>query len=323
MPTLRVRELYDGRDASRSDTSRDFVRVWSVEQLDAGQPVSMGQVLDANGIPKVGDPYIGATVAENDLGVACKRVRARHNRSNKLWLVEAQYASANWGTTLPSEGKSTTGEGGTEGGEQLPPGFGGGETGEGTPSANPVQIDNPLLRPAVVRYYTVRRSEILTHDKDDLVIQNSVYQPFDPPLETERGRLGMTVTQNRALFDPTVIEEFHWSINSVRWAGGAAKSWRCEDINAERAFEEGIFYWKVSFTFVRNRQLWNPVKVLDIGTYYLSAGKRMDFYSATGQRLPRGLLDGSGGRNIYNADPHYKDVNAHKEKDFNALALFL
>lgn len=325
MPTFTVRELYDGRDAARGDTSRDFVRVWSVQQTDGGDPAAMGQVLDANGIPKVGDPYIGATVAENDLGVACKRVRARHNRSNKLFLVEAQYASANWGITLPSEGGSSAGGGGGGGGEsaqQLPPGFGGAETGEGTPSASPVQIDNPLLRPAVVRYSVVRRNEILIVDNDDVKICNSANAAFDPPVEIERGRLGMFVEQNVALFDPSIIGEFFMSVNSAKWASGAAKTWRCEDIGAERMFEEGIFYWKRHFLFVYNEDKWNPKKVLDAGAYYLDGSTIRRFVDKFGAPVGRGLLNGGGDRLNPTSEPVYLEFDTHKEKDFGALGLF-
>lgn len=328
MPTFTVRELYDGRDAARGESSRDFVRVWSVQQTDGGQPAAMGQVLDANGIPKVGDPYLGATVAENDLGVACKRVRARHNRSNKLFLVEAQYASANWGTTLPSEGGSSAGGGGGggESAQQLPPGFGGGDTGEGTPSASPVQIDNPLFRPAVVRYGAKTRTTILLFDEDLTPILNSARQRFDPPVTLEQARLSMFVEQNVALFDPAVIAEYCMAINSAKWCNGAAKTWRCEDIGAERMFEEGIFYWKRHFLFVYNPDEWNPYKVLDVGThYYESIGDTTPVRFGTKFGEPtsgRGLLDGAGGKLPRGDNPVPLEFNIHAEKDFGALKLF-
>lgn len=326
MPTFVVRELYDGRDGEESVDSRDFVRIWSVQQTDGGNPASINEVLDARGIPSRGDPYVGATVSDNDAGLACIGVRARHNKSPKLFLVEARYSSNRWGNTFPSEGTSSTGTGGgddgDETGEQIPPGFGGGDTGQGPASESPVQIDDPLLRPSVVRYGMAKRTEILIEDKNGVKIKNSANAAFDPPVEIERARLAMYVTQNRALFDPNVIETYHMAVNSKKWARGEPKTWRCEDINAERAFEEGKFYWKVSFMFVRNRDKWNPRKILDAGAYYLSGTTQMRFADGVGGWLTRGLLNGGGERLGAASSPVYLDFDVHEELDFNALKLF-
>lgn len=327
MPSLTTRELYNGRDGSKDEGRREFVRVFIVQQTDAGNVVNPDYIMEnAPDLPRQGDPYAGYSAEDADNGVTVRRVRVT-TRAPKIWQVECSYSSKQgYGGNLPSESRSAPGGGGGGGqtGPGYPPGFGGGPTGEGTPSASPVKIDNPLLRPATVRYSAVKRMIIVKYDNNLDRVMNSAKQAFDPPVQMEQARLAMHVQQNVALFDPSTIAEYVMAINSTKWAGGAAKTWRCEDISAERKFEEGIFYWQRSFLFVYNPDGWNPYEVLDQGAGYRASpgDTKLTKFFANGSPLPKGHLNGAGGMLPVGDNPVYLHFEIYDELDFGALKLF-
>jgi hypothetical protein len=328
MPSLTTRELYNGRDGSKDEGRREFVRVFIVQQTDAGNVVNPDHVMEnAPNLPRQGDPYTGYSAEDADNGVTVRRVRVT-TRAPKIWQVECSYSSKQgYGGNLPSESRSSQSGGQQAGGENgpgYPPGFGGGPTGEGTPSSSPVKIDNPLLRPATVRFSSVKRMIVVKRDNNLDLVQNSAGIPFDPPVQMEQARLGMHVQQNVAKFDPTIISTYGYAINSTKWAGGDPKTWRCEDISAERKFEEGIFYWQRSFFFVYKEDGWDPYEVLDQGAGYRATfvDTHLTKFYANGSPLPKGLLNGAGGKLPVGDAAVYKKFNIHDELDFNALKLF-
>ncbi len=323
---LRTTELYSGRDGTYAEGSRDFVRIWSVQQLDSGPPVTAKIILDsAPNLPKRGDPYIGLYVWDIDEGCTVRSISARPNRSPKIYWVEARYSSRPPSGNMPSEKLDP---GGGTGGTGLPPGYSGSggpnAQGSGTPNTVAQSIDNPVARPAVVRYTTIKTMEIVSKDAIGDAITNSAGVPFDPPLERVKARLGMHVTRNQAYLAPDIYGRFIDSVNSAPWAAGSAGTWKCEDISATRKYEEGIWFWEVSFDFIYNSDKWNPKQVLDAGTFWLDVDDvRHRFKDSFGAPLARGLLDGDGGELPQGDDPVYIDIDEfYDEQNFDELGLF-
>lgn len=330
MPSItEVREVYDGRRGRIAGSGDRSVSRSFVVTADSGL-IAEGDILAASdghtSIPKWGAPYIGPAGVATNLVVT--EIECRPEKSPLVWRVDVSYSNK-----LDREkagGDGGAGGGGGEGGsiaDQLSGGGPSGGTGGGPPNgggnggANPQLIENPLLRPAEVSINSVKQMMVLRKDKNGNLIANSAGAPFDPPLEYEDIRLGIDIIRNQRFFDAGVIGAFVGAINSKAWLSFPAKTVRCADITAKRAFENGFFYWVASYKFEYKSDKWNPVKVLNAGAYHIApdGGGKLRFQDKLGNYLPKGLLNRGGHALDEGEDPDFLDFDVYEEADFADL----
>jgi hypothetical protein len=107
---------------------------------------------------------------------------------------------------------------------------------------------NPLLRPAVVRFGAVTQEVEIDEDVDGDPIQTvngepivGVTRPFTD--------LVITVQRNLPTFNPLSISGYMNKVNSATWYGLPAGTVRITDIQAGNVFSEDFEYWDVSISF--------------------------------------------------------------------------
>lgn len=314
MAIAQVRELFDGRPASiNAKGERAYHRRFHVQGDGAIGPVEVSVAVDPTTgvrIPTWGEIYLVG--GELDLAAFVTNIRAAPDRSFDLWLVEVDYT-----TVTP-----TSSSGGTAGSGPSPPG-----TGDGGAGGAPALEVNPLLRPADVRYSTIKQMKVLQKDRDGNLITNSANKPFDPPLEMEEVRVGINIVKNYATFDLKVIEEYVGTTNLEPWPGTLGLTIdcvRCMDISAKAARSQGVAYWEVSFAFEYKGGGW-VVELLDQGWEELGVlgTKWFLIKDEYGRPLSQpALLDGAGNKLDADENPVFLTFDVYPQKDFNLLNIF-
>lgn len=328
MAITLIREVWDDRIHELAEGGVVILIRSFVVTTDSGEvspSVVSGASLGGVSIPAIGDNLRDSDGV--DLGVTCRAIKTRPHKSPKTWWVDCRYSnhagdgSAPQGVP-PSEGDAVTG-GGQGTAQGYPPGFGGGASGEGAPNQTAELIENPLLRPARVRYVALKYQEVVERDNANLTVRNAAGDPFDPPVQIERARLGMTVSLNQALFDPETIRDFVGSVNSHEWAGLPAYAVRMVDLDSgDRTYENGVWFWPVVYTFAFHPSGWNPVSYLNQGANYKLNGKLVRFTDDKGTPLRNGLLTATGGKLAVGGTPTFVDYDVYPEADFRQLKLF-
>jgi hypothetical protein len=185
--------------------------------------------------------------------------------------------------------------------------------------------DNPITKPPVIRWKTVRFTKPFVKTVGDLPVQNSAKQPFDPPHEIEDFRLSLTIARNEIVFDPHLVRPYLGSINREPFWGFAENLVRLSNISAEKIGELDEQYWVVTYEFeIRPDETWT-VRLLDRG-YYLfnSASGKADkpVVDMFGKPMSSpALLDGSGGQLAYTGTPVFLEFDAYPDMDFAELNL--
>ena len=329
-------EVYDERLGEVAEAgNRTVVRSWAVTTEDAS--IGPADVLAHPDCPQWGDLYAAPgqddppEVIPVDQALTITRLSVRPvPDSPRHFRLTATYSSRAGVTGL--EGGAAVGVGP---GVSAPGGESGaiGEPASGAPEAgdvsgggeavagNTTYIENPILRPAVLRYGTITRQVIAEWDKDALnPIRNSAGVPFDPPIQIEEAHLTFTITRNQASFNRTDIADYVKAINSTSFLGFAARTVRLNDLSAERLNENGVFFWQVTYVFEVNTDGWNPVKILDAGYEENFAGDLQKVLDRCGNPVTRpSLLDGNGLvlSDPQNDPPVFLSYNLYREVDFN------
>jgi len=142
------------------------------------------------------------------------------------------------------------------------------------------QKKNPLERPPEVSWEGERLEEVADLDRNGNPILNTAGQPYDPPLMRDYKLRTLVYTRNEAAYDDAQARAYEDLINTDPFLGEAAYKWRVLDINARRAFEEGVKFWVVTYRIQFKKKGWRR-KVMSQG-----------FKDATGKEI----LDDHGNR---------------------------
>lgn len=331
MPTL-VKELYEDGGYHEDTRGRRAVRSFAVYSPEAG--INAAQAYEAVGI-KIGDPLYGD--AGEDLGLRVMNIDGKPNRSPYNWRVVVLYSNT------PAEGppfqvggnSNHLGDGGIDslGGAGLADGSGSGAPSyppPGPPSASPQLVPNPLDRPAQISWGTGKLTRVIERDTEqNKPIVNKAQLPFDPPLEREVYFDVLTVVKNQRQYQAREMSRWKGAINNAKWLGDEKYTWKVDDITATREYEEGIFFWKVTYVLHWWEETWK-VKVLNAGTWQLNAAgdnweRCVDKF---GSPASRPVPLNSSGRQIavsggsYVTAPTFLEFTTNKLYDFAALQLF-
>lgn len=307
-----VRECFDERtsDKSREFLARTYVRKFRIKMSDQrdgprGARLALRDHVDFQ--IEIGQPYPSADYTGGHLGDAyavVRDIRVRHvESSNTLFEANVEYA------TLPMSGG-------------VP----------GTPD-----VTNPLDRAYEYRWATNSYMDPIdkTIESTPKPIQTLAKEPYDPSVEREMTRLSLTVTRNEShtlseghrLFSVSDISLYKDSVNLVAWiAGGETwqpKTVRMIGITADKLYEYGLWYWRVTYQLAFNADTWVK-SILHQGIYQLEA----PFHTSRirckddegGKAVVPMLLDGAGAQ-LVSGDPVFHDFDVYKTMAFDGLEL--
>ncbi len=129
--------------------------------------------------------------------------------------------------------------------------------------------ENPLNRPARIRWRTANYRQAIWKDINDKAILNSAGDYFDPPVEVDRAYWTVSVSKNVADV-PTFMLDYENAVNNAAITIGGVVIGQYEakisDIEVSELKIEGDYqYFEFSYTLERRREKWIPLKVLDQG----------------------------------------------------------
>jgi hypothetical protein len=309
MAVVSVTEIWNGRTNSVSDVQRrTYRRVFRVrcDTMTDG-PV---KVRLTSGMPAYRDPYVHVLSGEWDLGALAKSIDATQEDDDPhYWIVTVDYDSVWDGTKIDPalQPAVPSGQGEQQG------------SGHERVTGKPLEISYDGEEYQKVVEKAMSSPSTGEFDED---IKTSAGSRFDPAPEIEASRLVLTIVRNELAFDVSQALEYGDTINNAVWYGFPARTVKMSMPKADRQFEEGIFYWKVTYRFKVRKETW--VKdLLDQDVYFLDAGVRkqiIDPRTHTPVTRPQ-LLNGAGAVLAVGADGEYLSKFVYPEKDFSALGL--
>ncbi len=218
--------------------------------------------------------------------------------------------------------------------------------GTGTPDSaggNSNQVA-PNLRPWVFKWGARHRSEHFLQDRDGTDARNAAGQFFDGGLELPVCNPTLTITGYK-LIDPgggplslslgardiAKIRDYVDHVNDAPYLAWLAGEARCTEYALTTQYEFGLFYWQVDVTIEFQRGGWNPIKVLNAGTF--TKGDYSTVTHSYGKPKPitiRGVpithptpLSADGTRALNPADPadvpNYINFTGYESTDFEFI----
>jgi len=304
MPTITIVETFGSREAQADDKGqRTRNRQWHISTDDA--TLGVDEVTIAVPVQR-GDIWVspyGAT----DPGCTCRKLSIKERESPYEWDAVAEFSSE----PLASSGAQGSGGGGSP--SQMP---------------DQTQQENPLARPVEIRFGSVKERVPCLFDSQETPIQNSAGDPFDPPYEIEVVREVVTLTWNAPMWEAGIIAANVNHVNSTEWHGILPGHGKCTELTAERHFENGVIYWRVTMTveiYHVEDEEWK-VKLLDAGFRENGLDADLNIISVPIVDLKFGrpvtkpaLLDGAGVALERGSDPVFLTFFPWDSAEFNAL----
>src|SRR5438445_84846 len=108
--------------------------------------------------------------------------------------------------------------------------------------------DNPnrLQRPPVKSWRSPASPRPAAADVHGRPVVNSAGDPFPEAVLGDDVRLVLEITRNLPAFDEGMACRYKNCVNADTFEGIAPRLLRVETITAEPAFEDGLFYWRVT-----------------------------------------------------------------------------
>lgn len=308
MSVASVNELWDGRSGQDTFTKRrTFSRAFEVITTD---PADNAAVAGGTSLlPRLGDGY------PLDPAALVVAVKPQQDSDNPYrWIVTIDYDTqpdipqSQQASQQPVNGQSQQQE------------------------QQPAQVpENPLSRPPVWKYSYQQTTEAVRVDNGGAAVVNSAGLPFDPPATIEVSRPVLSVTVNRAAFDHSAFDQLQDAVNSKQWWGLNPRVARCIGLEVASAFENGVAYWTVTYTFALKYDTWD-LRILDCGyTEKVVEHHVGDPGPVTRQRKikdPYGReatepvpLDGNGAKLAVGDPPVFLTFRVYRERDFNELVV--
>ncbi|MCE9564930.1 MAG: hypothetical protein K8U57_23090 [Planctomycetes bacterium] len=243
MAVTYVNELFEGRTGEDTfKRHRTYVRTFEVlTDSDNDNVITVGS---CPLLPRLGSAYPG------DVFALCTSVRPmQDNDQPRRWIVTIGYDTELDLKMSPDE------DDGLDAGD-IP--------------------ENPLLRPVKWKITYQQTTEVLRRsylldDNDNQIpgskpVKNSAGFLFDPPPTIEVSRPLITATKNVPRLNMSYIAQTQDAVNSKPWMGLDARCVRCVGIDAESGFENGVWFWQISYTFAVKFDNW-IFRILDAGTW--------------------------------------------------------
>jgi hypothetical protein len=286
---LEVREIWNGRTGSENDKAvRNYTRVYRV--ITSSPLVGSLAVRYAPDIPRRFDAYVNIDGSFDTEALVKKVTEKQEDEDPNTWLVTVEYSSS---TEDPDYGK-----------------------------------EEPLDRPSEINWGSTKVHVPAVKDIFDEAIVNSADDPFNPPIEEEQCRVTLQIVKNQIAFDGPNLGTFVNHVSSAPFFGFDTGEVKCVGIGAQRQYERGQFFWKVTYDFEcrpgEGLDAWSAV-VLDRGFNQLEPfpkGRTPIRDKVTGAQFSTPtLLDGTGQILDQDADPVYLTFVIYPTADFNQLRL--
>jgi hypothetical protein len=260
MAVVSAVETWSGREASRDASNvREYKRTFLVtcSSMKDG-PFTVGTPF--TGIPTLFSYYVDQAGAI-DLGARVHKYAVRQRAEDPFtWEVDVLYTSAVGKRPPPGSGRSGKAEQADKGGVD----------------------DNPLNRPAVVRFQAQKFDKAFKFDKNGWPLRNFAGTPFQAQVIDDT-RTIITIDLNRPALDRSMVDQYQDALNSDNWWGYLPKTCKMS-ATVESAFENGVLYWKYSLTIERRRRI-------PIGSDSMSGNKKAIFYQPNGAPIiPGGIV---------------------------------
>jgi hypothetical protein len=206
-----VEERNSGYDASYR---RTYTRVFKV--LMSSKEDGPVNVRASTGVPRLFDGYL--TSAEFDTGAFVSDIKCDKDKDSPyLWKVTVTYSSGDFG--------------------------GGG-------AVDPLrQNENPILRPADVRWGFTKYQRAAEKDVLGRAIINSAGLPFDPPYMIDDNRPVLTINRNELSFSPMQAWDYKDAVNIDAFMNSPPQTCKCTDITGDLQWERGLAFWRVTYSF--------------------------------------------------------------------------
>lgn len=223
-----------------------------------------------------------------------------------------------------------------------------GGTPAGSPSGGGDMNENPLLRPLQVSFRTQKEHKTLyrsfgyteaivgsgepeeeVFDETRIPFINSANQAYSPGPQVPQSIKILTIVRNELSYDPTFdgLGQYEDTVNSTSFLGHNAGTVRCDFIDGQNDYANGIGYVIVTYVFsikVRNDgpgEAWDW-KPIDEGTYALLSTQKDVPTDRAGRDLGgRVFLDGQGGKLADNATPFFNSFRIYQRMNLNDLGL--
>lgn len=216
----------------------------------------------------------------------------------------------------------------------MAPASGGTSTGPPTEPGTNNSLTAPNLRPWSFKWDSITRQQPLTYDNAGIRICNSAGQQFDPPIETPITHPTLHITGYRATEFRDSISTLTNKVNDAAFLEWAAGTVLCTKYVITSVYENGAWYWQIDVDLEMNPDGWNPVKVLDQGTYTTTrrdaiAGPPpvLNHFDLPAPQRPvdrRGqpfdgkvLLDGAGAQLPWTGTPVFLEFNVYSTVSFS------
>jgi len=207
----------------------------------------------ATGVPAVGDTWTDAKGTNEDTAVRAMRVDPIPREDGKTFDVVVDY------DTRPIGVYSTFRD------WSAPQDF-------ADPTARPPEIHYGFRREVIP---IARALDYMTPPPPfphDIAVVNSAGEPFDPPITREISRPILRIVRNEwdpgvsggIGYDNAIAMAYVDTINSDDFIGALPKQVKMAGITADRHFESGMLYWRVTYELHFRQETWD-VQVLDQG----------------------------------------------------------
>lgn len=310
MAITTVNEIWPGRQASDDFTRhRLYTRVYEVYCDDPDDGPGVAGFTMA--LPRLGDAH------PEDSQAVCVLVSPVQDEADPLrWIVNIEYDTQ---PEFPDAVQPDVTEGGG---------------GEGATQDIGDRPDSPLDRPPVWRFSFEKTTEIakVGFKVDPFTggisvlpsaIATSAGMPFDPPPTIEVSRPLVSVTVNVANVSIWHLADVVDTINEFAWNGCEPRQAKCVGAEASSGFENGVFFWSVTYTFSIKYDTWD-IQLLDAGFHkkehdsWLGTDAIKDIVGTAGTGSGPWLLDGTGKLLPIDGTPVYLRWIAYRKKNFAA-----
>ena len=256
---------------------------WYREYVRKGTAIATQHYTEAQVLMASGVPKLYDPYGPTDLGARCYSTRAtRDPASQRVWRLVAKYKTL---TANPKE-----------------------------------QEKNPLARPAIWRYASIRGTRTMDKDRDGKVFRNTAGGEFRDVPEIVYSTSRYTVTRNELSFRANVAENVSNATNDGNWFGRKAGTVLCEGMQAEERYEGDYHYWVVTYVLHYDKYGWRPTEVLNTGKVVKDAqGKSTAPETDDGTIHGTYVMLNAAGRET--STPYYEKFNLYDEADFGVMAL--
>lgn len=202
------------------------------------------------------------------------------------------------------------------------------------PSGDPAQPQQqaPPDRNPVVEFGSEKTTKLLVKDiLNDAPVVASNGQPFDPAVEIPAAFPTFTVTLFKLPANDNFgnVATYTNSINSGAFLGFAAKRVLCTEYQLTTQWEQGAWFWSKKVSFKVNPDAdWNPIRILDAGTYEIKGsmgdpGNPMRYQpilDQTGNPVSSPVpLDKAGHRLPFGEELKYMEYNGYREVNWAGI----